>query len=85
MDAAVLMELEASRLASIKMRMGRVSSIGHSRCAVIAVLRGHMRQMVGSVLRRVVLSDVANFQISARMMVQVWLERVCGVVLAHVR
>src|SRR6266508_6283969 len=79
MGAVVISELEV-----VKMRMGRVRSLGHSRWAVLGVLRGPMRQVIGGVLRQVVLSDVLDFRIGARVMVRVWLERMRGVVLAQV-
>src|SRR6266508_1266383 len=84
MCAVVISEVEASRLVSVKMRMGWVTSIRHSRRAVGVVLRGPMRQVIGGVLRQVVLSDVLDFRIGARVMVRVWLERMRGVVLAQV-
>src|SRR6266545_7063717 len=73
-----------SELEVVRMRIGRVSSLGHSRWAVVGELRGPMRQVIGGVLRKVVLSDVADFPIGAGVMVRVWLERMRGVVLAEV-
>jgi hypothetical protein len=84
MGAAVISELGVGRMVSVRMRMGRVSSLGHSRWAVVGVLRGPMRQVIGGVLRQVVLSGVAGFRIGARVMVRVWLERVGGVFPAQV-
>src|SRR2546430_17388807 len=83
MAAVVSSELVVGLLV-VRMRMGRVSSLGHSRWAVVGVLRGPMRQVIGGVLRQVVLSDVADFLIGAGVMVRVWLERMRGVVLAQV-
>src|SRR2546430_13454138 len=83
MAAVVSSELVVGLLV-VRMRMGRVSSLGHSRWAVVGVLRGPMRQVIGGVLRQVVLSDVADFPIGAGVMVRVWLERMRGVVLAQV-
>src|SRR5262245_61799995 len=80
MDAAVISELEVNPLVSIKMRLGRVSSIGRSGRAVIGELRSPMRQVIGRVLQRGV-SDIADLRIGARVLVQVRLEREAGVVL----
>src|SRR6516165_11019391 len=66
MGAAVICELEVSQLGYVRMRMGRVSSIGHSVHAGIIELRGQMKQVIGVVL------DEVNFRIGN--MVQVCLE-----------
>src|SRR6516164_8701543 len=50
MAAAVISELEAGPLRYVKMRMGPVSSIGHSVHAVVIGLRGQMKQIIGVVL-----------------------------------
>ena len=49
MGAAVISELEGIQLVSVNLRMGRMSSIGHSRRAVVVVLR----RVIGRVLRQV--------------------------------
>jgi hypothetical protein len=50
MGAAVISELEGGQLSYIKMRMGPVSSIGHSVHAGIIELRVQMKQVIGVVL-----------------------------------
>src|SRR5207253_1873840 len=85
MVAAVISELGVGRMVSVRMRIGRVSSIGHSRWAVVGVLRGPMRQVIGGVLRQVVLSDVADFPIGAGVMVLVSLPPLRAVVLAQAK
>ena len=66
MGAAVISKLEGGQLGYVKMRMGPVSSIGHSVHAGVIELRGQMRQVIGVVLGEV------DFRIGN--MVQVCLE-----------
>ena len=48
------------------------------------MLHGRKKRVIGRVLRRVVVSDVVDFRIGARVMTKVCLERLAGVVPAHV-
>ena len=66
MGAAVISDLEAGQLGYVKMRIGPVSSIGHSVHAGVIELRGQMKQGIGVVLGEV------DFRIGN--MVQVCLE-----------
>src|SRR5215471_7460947 len=68
--AAVSSELEARQLGYVNRKIGRMSSIGHSKYAVAVELRGHMKRVVGRVLRQVVRSDggEADFRIGDRVM-----------------
>src|SRR5215472_18324061 len=61
------------------MRMGRLSSM--------VGLRGDMKQVIGEVLRQVVLGDrgEVDSRINGRVMVRAWLERRCGVVAVTAR
>src|SRR5262244_264649 len=70
MGAAVISELEARQLVYVNRKIGRMSSIGHSKYAVAVELRGHMKRVVGRVPRRVVRSDggEADFRIGDRVM-----------------
>src|SRR5262249_33645742 len=72
--AAVISELVVSRMVSVNMRMGRISSM--------VGLRGDMNQVIGGVLRQLVLGDrgEGESRINGRVMVHAWLERRCGVV-----
>src|SRR5215468_6631704 len=56
MGTAVISELEARQLVYINGKIGRMSSIGHSKYAFAVELRGHMKRVVGSP-RQVVRSD----------------------------
>src|SRR5262252_5029775 len=70
MGAAVISELEARQLVYVNRKIGRMSSIGHSKYAVAVELRGHMKRVVGRVPRQVVRSDggEADFRIGDRVM-----------------
>src|SRR5262245_62192473 len=70
MGAAVISELEARQLVYVNRKIGRMSSIGHSKYAVAIELRGHMKRVVGRVPRQVVRSDggEADFRIGDRVM-----------------
>src|SRR5262245_27731317 len=72
--AAVISELDASRLVSVNMRMGRISSMVR--------LRGDVKQVIGRVLQQLVLGDrgEVDSRINGRVMVRAWLERRRGVV-----
>src|SRR5215471_15501576 len=81
MVAAVI---SVSRLVSVNMRMGRISSMvglrGDSMVGLrgdsMVGLRGDMNQVIGRVLQQVVLGDrvEVDSRIDGRMMVHVWLE-----------
>src|SRR5215813_878989 len=77
--AAVISELVVSRMVSVNMRMGRISSM--------VGLRGDMNQVIGGVLRQLVLGDRGEVEsrINGRVMVHAWLERRRGVVPARRR
>src|SRR5215831_14491374 len=83
MGAAVI-KPEASRLVYVRMRMGRLSAIGHSRCAAVVEPGGHMKQVIGRVLQRQVVpgdgDEVDVVRICDCGMVHVWLEQESGVV-----
>src|SRR5499427_2604491 len=70
MGAAVISELEARQLVYVNRKIGRMSSIGHSKYAVAVELRGHMKRVLGRVPRQVVRSDggEADFRIGDRVM-----------------
>src|SRR5262249_56758028 len=70
MGAAVISELEARQSVYVNRKIGRMSSIGHSKYAVAVELRGHMKRVVGRVPRQVVRSDggEADFRIGDRVM-----------------
>src|SRR5215471_14101676 len=70
MGAAVISELESRQLVYVNRKIGRMSSIGHSKYAVAVEPRGHMKRVVGRVLRQVVRSDggEADFRIGDRVM-----------------
>src|SRR5262245_17310283 len=71
--AAVISELDVSRLVSVNMRMGRISSM--------VGLSGAMTQVIDRVLRQLVLGDGGEVtRINGRVVVQAWLERRRGVV-----
>src|SRR5262249_15994202 len=72
--AAVIGELDVSRLVSVNMRMGRISSM--------VGLRGDMNQVIGGGLGPLVLWDRSegDSRIKGRVMVRAWLERRWGVV-----
>src|SRR5215831_12258354 len=53
MGAAVISELEARQLVYINRKIGRMSSIGHSKYAVVLGLRGQMNQVFGLALGEV--------------------------------
>src|SRR5262249_27327518 len=57
MGAAVISELEARQLVYINRKIGRMSSIDHSKYAIVVELIGHMTRGVGRVLRQVARSD----------------------------
>src|SRR5215813_7637202 len=82
--AAVISELGAGRFASVNLTMARVSSVGHGRRAVVVMLRGRKKRVVGRRLQRVVVSDVVDLRIGARVMALVCLARLGGVVPAHI-
>src|SRR5262245_43983675 len=69
MAAAVISELEAGQFAYVNRRIGRMRSIVR--------LRERMKRVIGRVL-------VVDVRIGARVMVQVCLERLAGIVPAHV-
>src|SRR5215471_3217188 len=70
MGTAVISELEARQLVYVNRKIGRMSSIGHSKYAVAVELRGHMKRVLGRVPRQVVRSDggEADFRIGDRVM-----------------
>src|SRR5262249_44395324 len=70
MGAAVISELEARQLVYVNRKIGRMSSIGHSKYAIAIEPRGHMKRVVGRVPRQVVRSDggEADFRIGDRVM-----------------
>ena len=70
MGAAVISELEARQLVYVNRKIGGMSSIGPSKYAVAVELRGHMKRVVGRVLRQVVRSDggEVDFRIGDRVM-----------------
>src|SRR6516225_5208599 len=53
MGAGVISGLEVRKLGYVRMRMGRVSSIGHCLHAVVLGLRGWMKQVIAVVLSEV--------------------------------
>jgi hypothetical protein len=73
MGAAVICELEVSQLGYVRMRMGPMSSIGHSVHTVVIGLGGQMKQVIGIVLGGV------DFRIGD-VMVQVCLEEEGGTI-----
>src|SRR5215471_863127 len=70
MGAAVISELEARQLVYINRKIGRMSSIDHSKYAIVVELCGHMKRVVGRVLRQVVRSDggKVGFRLNGRVM-----------------
>src|SRR5215813_2920454 len=78
MGAAVISELEARQLVYVNRKIGRMSSIGHSKYAVAVELRGHMKRVVGRVLRQVVRSDggEVDFRIGDRVtaVIRCWMD-----------
>src|SRR5499433_3259193 len=71
--------ISVSRLVSMNMRMGRISSM--------VGLRGDMKQVIGRVLQQVVLGDrvEVDSRIDGRVMVHVWLELEGGMILVAAR
>src|SRR5262249_52871159 len=81
--AAAISKPEARQLVYVRMRMGRLSAIGHSRCAAVVEPRGHMKQVIGRVLQRQVVpgdGDEVDLRICDCGMIHVWLEQESGVV-----
>src|SRR5262249_6511941 len=60
----------ARQLVYVNRKIGRMSSIGHSKYAVAVELRGHMKRVLGRVPRQVVRSHggEADFRIGDRVM-----------------
>src|SRR6516164_7404342 len=67
--------ISVSRLVSVNMRMGRISSMVGLRGDSMVGLRGDMKQVIGRVLQQVVLGDrvEVDSRIDGRVMVHVWL------------
>ena len=87
--------ISVSRLVSVNMRMGRISSMvglrGDSMVGLrgdsMVGLRGDMKQVIGRVLQQVVLGDrvEVDSRIDGRVMVHVWLELEGGMILVAAR
>src|SRR5262249_38277637 len=87
--------MAVSRLVSVNMRMGRISSMvglrGDSMVGLrgdsMVGLRGDMKQVIGRVLQQVVLGDrvEVDSRIDGRVMVHVWLELEGGMILVAAR
>ena len=69
-DSTTLRDCTARQLVYVNRKIGRMSSIGHSKYAVAVELRGHMKRVLGRVPRQVVRSDggEANLRIGDRVM-----------------
>src|SRR5215831_17351086 len=76
MGAANISELGASRFASVTLTTARVGSIGRSRRAVVVLLRGRMQRVIGRVLRRVVLRDGGELDVSGLVSVNMRMSRI---------
>src|SRR6516225_4981696 len=87
--------ISVSRLVSVNMMMGRISSMvglrGDSMVGLrgdsMVGLRGAMKQVIGRVLQQVVLGDrvEVDSRIDGRVMVHVWLELERGMILVAAR
>ena len=87
--------ISVSRLVSVNMMMGRISSMvglrGDSMVGLrgdsMVGLRGDMKQVIGRVLQQVVLGDrvEVDSRIDGRVMVHVWLELERGMILVAAR
>src|SRR6516165_5581954 len=79
--------ISVSRLVSVNMMMGRISSMVGLRGDSMVGLRGDMKQVIGRVLQQVVLGDrvEVDSRIDGRVMVHVWLELERGMILVAAR